>query len=413
MDIFSIGTLWRIAIRDLGRNQRRSILTFIAVAIGLALCVVLSGLMTGSIDGALQNSIRLQTGHVQVRAESYDEDIVTLEWDDLLDDPQARANNILSIPGVKSAAPRLWASGIIAKRDESINVRVFGIDPLAESSDAYKEAIIEGHFIDPEDREGVLIGQRLAKSMGLVVGDQINLMVNTSDEQPDEAIFTIRGLFNTNVPAYDDATVFLPLSKAQAITRVGDRASAIVIFLDNRKDADMVANVLYAPEYEILTWNELNQVLLGAVETSAGMLALMYMIVLAVVAVVVVNTLLMAVFERTREMGILASLGMKGRQILMMFLFEASVLGLVGMFFGIVLGSLGVLYLANVGWNMEELAATAATAEIGYGSTIYAKFDFHDILSLSLVSLGITLLGSLYPAWLAARLEPVEALRGL
>lgn len=292
-------------------------------------------------------------------------------------------------------------------------MRVFGIDPSAESSIPFKDAIIEGQFIDPEDRESILIGQRLAKSMGLVIGDQVKLMVNTADEQPDEANFTIRGLFKTNVPAYDDATVFLPLSKAQAITRVGDRASALVILLDNREDADMVASAIKAPEFEILTWNELNQVLLGAVETSAGMLALMYMIVLAVVAVVVANTLLMVVFERTREMGILASLGMKGRQILIMFLLEASVLGLVGMLFGILLGSLGVYYLANVGWNLEELAATAATAEIGYGSTIYAKFDFQDIFSLSLVSMGITLLASLYPAWLAARLEPAEALRAL
>jgi ABC-type antimicrobial peptide transport system permease subunit len=133
-------------------------------------------------------------------------------------------------------------------------------------------------------------------------------------------------------------------------------------------------------------------------------------VVLAVVAVVIANTLLMAVFERTREMGILAALGMKGRQIMAMFVLEAGALAVVGVILGVILGSLGVYYLATVGWHIGEMAAVA-TSEVAYGETIYARFDWSDTIILSLASLVITLVASLYPAWFAARMEPIDALR--
>jgi ABC-type antimicrobial peptide transport system permease subunit len=120
----------------------------------------------------------------------------------------------------------------------------------------------------------------------------------------------------------------------------------------------------------------------------------------------------MAVFERTREMGILAALGMKGRQIMAMFVLEAGTLGVIGIMLGIILGSLGVYYLATQGWHIGELAMEA-TSEVAYGETIYARFAWSDTISLSAASLIITLLASLYPAWLAARLEPIDALRAL
>jgi ABC-type antimicrobial peptide transport system permease subunit len=131
-----------------------------------------------------------------------------------------------------------------------------------------------------------------------------------------------------------------------------------------------------------------------------------------VVAVVIANTLLMSVFERTREMGILAALGMKGRQIMAMFVLEAGTLGVIGIILGVILGSLGVYYLATVGWHIGELA-TMATSEVAYGETMYASFAWSDTITLSIASLVITLLASLYPAWFAARMEPIDALRAL
>jgi ABC-type lipoprotein release transport system permease subunit len=410
----SIGKLWMIAYRDLGRNRRRSVLTLVAVALGIALLITMSALMEGAVGGSLDNSIRLQTGHVQVREESYDEDEVSLEWEDLLNDPQGLATQAQALESVRVATPVLWANGMVTARDESVGVQVYGIDPPSEAHAPIRDGLVAGEFLAPDDRGGILIGKRLADSLGLTVGGQVSLLVSTADQQPDEAVFTIRGLYSTGVASYDETTVFLPLSKAQAFTRTGERASAIRILLDDREEANAVAATLRAPERSVLTWRDLNKVLLQAMEQGAIFMQLMYLVVLAVVAVVIANTLLMAVFERTREMGILAALGMKGRQILLMFVLEAGTLGLAGIALGIVLGGMGVAYLTTVGLPIGEAAAAGeASSIITYGNILYARFSPSDMVSLSIAELIITLLASLYPAWLAARLEPIEALRAL
>jgi ABC-type lipoprotein release transport system permease subunit len=389
-------------------------LTLVAVALGLGLLVVTSGLIEGSVYGAIENNIRVQSGHVQIRDESYEEDKVSLKWEDLLDDPQGLTAQAQELPEVRAVTPVLWASGILATSEQSVGVRVFGIDPVSQVNNPFEEGVVAGEFLAADDRTGILIGRRLAESLGVAAGDDISLLINTSDEQPDEAIFTIRGLYDTGIPAYDETTIFLPLAKAQAFTRAGERASAIVILLhENQKEnAGEIASALRAPGLTVLTWRDLNQVILQAVEISMGILYLMYLVVLAVVAVVIANTLLMAVFERTREMGILAALGMKGRQILAMFVLEAGILGVIGIILGILVGSLGVYYLATEGWHIGDLA-NMASAEIAYGDTIYARFSWSDTAALSIASLAITLLASLYPAWFAARMEPIEALKAL
>ena len=402
--------LWRLGFRDLKRNKRRSTLTLIAVALGLAMLITFNGLMEGELAGALENTIRLQTGHVQVREESYDEDKVSLKWEDLLNDAAGLAARAQALPGVKAATPILWASGILGSRDETTGVRLFGIDPQSTAYAPIKESIVAGSFLMPDDRSGILLGEKLAKSLGLSEGSQVSLLVNTSNEQPDEAFFLIRGLFDTNTPTYDQTTVFMPLTKAQAFTRTEGRASAVFIMLQQQEDADVVATALRGPGLTTLTYRELNQVLLQTVEVSVGIMNLLYLMVLAVVAVVIANTLLMSVFERTREMGILAALGMKGRQILTMFLMEAGTLAIAGIIVGIMFGSLGVLYLTTVGYSIGEEAELAGSA-IAFGSTVYARFSPSGMLGLSLAALVITLLASLYPAWHAARLEPIQALR--
>jgi ABC-type lipoprotein release transport system permease subunit len=388
----------------------------VAVMLGLALVIALHGYEMGAIEGAIENNIRVETGHVQVRAESYDEEEVSLKWEHLLQEPQAVAARAETLPDVRDAAPVLWASGILNTAEESVGLRVYGIDPQAGTMAPFREGLVDGTWLAPDDRSGILVSRRLAETMELAVGDGISLLVNTSDEQPDEAIFDIRGLYDSGIPGFDDVTVFLPLAKAQAFTRVGDRASAVVAVLEDQEDADAVAGALSAPGLETLTWRDLNEMMLTLTESAMGILYLFYGIVMAIVAVVVANTLLMSVFERTREMGILAALGMKGRQIMGMFLMESATLGLLGILLGVGLGSLGVYYLATVGisYGDVDMAAVAGTGSgFAMGNRIYGAFQWGDTAVLAVVCLVIILAASLYPAWFATRKEPIEALRAL
>jgi ABC-type lipoprotein release transport system permease subunit len=278
----------------------------------------------------------------------------------------------------------------------------------------FKEGLVAGSWLASDDRGGILISRRLAETMGLAVGDSISLLVNTSDDQPDEDVFEIRGLYDSGIPGFDNVTVFLPLAKAQAFTRAGDRASAVVALLDDQEGADAVAAALGAPGLEILTWRDLNAMILTVRESAMGILYLLYGIVLAIVAVVVANTLLMSVFERTREMGILASLGMKGREIMGMFLMESATLGVLGILLGVGLGTLGVYYLVTVGISLGDLdiSEVAGTGSgFALGNTLYGTYIWADTARLAMVCLVIILAASLYPAWFATRKEPIDALR--
>jgi ABC-type lipoprotein release transport system permease subunit len=405
----AFGKLWVIAYRDLGRNRRRSILSLIAVALGLALLIVMNGYIAGVTDEAMQNEIRLRSGHVQIRADSYEEEQVSLQWEDLLEDPEPFAARASALPEVRAAAPVLWASGILNTVDDSVGLRIYGIDPTSPIYAPIQEAMVAGEFLTPNDRGGVLLGKRLADSMGITLGQDVNLTIINADGQPDEANFTVRGLFDTGIYSYDESAIFMPLSRAQAFTRTDGHASTITMLLNRQEDADRVAAALQGSDITTLTWRDVNQAFLQVMDASKAFYWLLDIIVMLIVAVVIANTLLMAVFERIREMGILAALGMKGRQIMLMFLLEAAILGLAGIVVGVVLGSAGVAYLATVGLHIGDLGSTASG--IALSETVHARFVPATFASLSFGTLATILLASLYPAWFAIRREPAEALR--
>lgn len=400
--------LWTIAYRDLGRNRRRTFFTMFAVALGLGLTIVLSGLIAGAFDNSIQNSIRLETGHVQLRADSYEAQKLSLQWKDLLKDPEALAAKANAMDEVAAAAPVLWAAGVLNTPDEAVGLKFYGIDPTSAVHDPIRESMVAGEFLTADDRGGILIGQRLADDLGIQVGQKVTLAVVNADGEPEEALFTVRGLFSTGFPAYDQGALFMPLAKAQAFTRTDGHASAVVIMLHRQEDADAVAAALQEPGVTALTWRDLNQVVLDLVKTATGIYDMMYAVVLLVVVVVVANTLLMAVFERVQEVGILSALGMKRRQIMVMFLLEAAIIALAGIVLGFALGAIGVAYLANVGIYIGD----AANSMQGFtlGTRMYGSFDAQTAIALSLWTLALTLVASLYPAWFAARMEPVKAL---
>ncbi len=408
----AFGKLWQIAYRDLGRNRRRSFFTLVAVAVGLALLIFINGLIAGVMHDAVENNIRLRTGHVQLRAPSYEEEKSSLEWQDLLDNGEDLAAKAQALPQVASAAPVLWAIGILNTAEDTTNLQVYGIDVTSDFYAPVRDGLVAGEFLAADDRSGILLGKRLADSMGLQPGSKVSLTLIDADGQPQEQIYTVRGLFRSGAVSYDENSVFLPLAKAQAVTNTAGRASAVTILLHNQEDAEAVAATLAAPDVKALTWTELNQTFLQTMEVGLRFYLILDFIVMLVVAVVIANTLLMAVFERVREMGILAALGMKGRQIMGMFLLEAATLGLLGIVVGIVLGTAIVLYMTNHGIYMGEDVA-GSVENIQLGATMYTRLVPTTIANLSLATLVVILLGSLYPAWFAARLEPAQALHSL
>ena len=407
----ALGKLWTIAWRDLGRNRRRTLFSIVAVALGLALLIMMDGFVAGIVQDSLENTIRFETGHVQLRADSYDKEKTSLQWKDLLADPEALAAQANAMPEVRAAAPVLWASAVLNTRDESTGLQIYGIDTQSALYDPFRQAMVDGEFLAPDDRSGVLMGKRLADSLGLGVGDKINVAVVNANGDPDDQAFTIRGLYATGFFTYDDGSLLMPLSKAQAYTATDGHASAVVMMLNDEQSADMVAAAFRQPGVSALTYLDLNAVFLQTMEAATSFYVILYGIVILVVAVIIANTLLMAVFERVREMGILAALGMKGRQIATMFLLEAGIMGVMGAILGVILGAASVAYLATAGMKIADVGSMVQG--IAIGTTVRATFNPGGMASLALWTLIITLLAALYPARYASRLEPVDALRAL
>ena len=400
---------FKLAFRNLGRNKSRSLLSALAVGIGMALLLLMVSVLEGEMSGALQNTIRLQSGHLQVRPASFEEGKISLKWEDLIENPDQVAQRIKSISQVTVATPRLIASSILTVKEESKGVQILGIDPDSPANQPFRDGMLSGEFIQADDREGILVGNVLADKLKLKVNDKVNLLVTTSNGDVIEQLFTIRGIFTTRTPGYDESTIFMPLAKAQAITATENHASTIFVLLQNSDQADAVAQALKSNNYQILTWRDQNVFITQFEDYANAFFIVIYLIVLGITATVVTNTLVMAVFERTREIGILAAIGMKGRGIMAQFLAEAALLATGGVIGGLLIGGALVAYFTVNGIYIGDYGITGVLFE----DRIYAHLTLQNTINLAIVTYVITLIASLYPARLAARLEPVEALHGL
>ena len=400
--------LFKLAYRNLGRNRTRSILSVLAVGVGMALLLLMVSVLEGEMRGALQNTIRLQSGHLQVRPASYDENKISLKWEDLIADPNQVVEKIKSLPQVTIATPRLIASAILTLSDESKGVQIIGIEPDSAANQPFREGMTAGEFLKADDREGILIGQVLADKLNLKVGDTVNLLVTTSNGDVNEQLFTVRGIFSTRTPGYDGSTVFMPLAKAQTITATENHASTIFVMLQDTEQAEPVAQALQSDSYKILTWRDQNQLIVQFEDFAGAFFIVLYLIVLGITATVVTNTLVMAVFERTREIGILAAIGMKGRGIMAQFLAEAALLATGGVIGGLIIGGVMVYFATVKGFYIGNFGITGVLFE----ERIYAHLTLGNTINLAVITYIITLIASLYPAMLAARMEPVEALHG-
>jgi ABC-type lipoprotein release transport system permease subunit len=398
----------KMAFRDLGRNRRRSFFSALAVGGGLALLILMASVVEGEMGGALENAIKLQSGHIQIRAATYDENKSSLKWEDLVADPDEIVNKIAALDQVKAATPRLYASGFLSSGTQSAGAKITGIDPLSSASDPYREGIIGGQYLSPDDRDAVLIGRPMAEKLNLKVGDNVGLSLNTADGNVQEQTFTVKGIYTTNTYGFDSSTVFLPLAKVQAMTRTENHASTIFVILKDTTMTDIVAPALgVSSNLEVKTWKDLNSLFVEWEAMAQSYIGFLYIIILAISVSVIINTLIMSVYERTREIGILSAIGMRGGRIMMLFLAESSLLAIGGVIMGLIIGVLATLYFNVNGFYVGNMGLNG----IAITDTVYARLTMENLINLTIMTFVATILAGLYPAVMASRMQPVEALR--
>ena len=398
---------FKMAFRDLGRNRRRSFFSALAVSVGLAILILMASVIEGEMGTAIQGAILLQSGHIQVRAASYDENKSSLKWQDLVLNPDQIAAQISALPQVKAATPRLFASGFLSAGNESSGARIIGIDPQSAANDPYRLGLISGSFLPADDGGGVLIGKPAADKLHLKAGDNVSLSVNTANGDVAEQTFVVRGIYSTGTNSFDGATIFLPLAKAQAITQTQNHASTIIVVLKDISNTDSVAAALKGSGLKVFTWKDLNTLILDWETTANSYISILYLIILAITASVIINTLIMSVYERTREIGILSAIGMRSGRIMGLFLVESALLAAGGVLMGVVLGLMSVFLFNIKGFYIGNMGLTGFMV----ANTIFAKLTLSSMINLSILTFIVTILAGLYPAIMASRLQPVEALR--
>ncbi len=245
----------KLAFRNLNRNRRRSILSALAISMGLALLMLIASVLRGEMSSSIDKSIMLVSGHIQIRSSNYVDSKSSLKWADLVADPEKIIADIQSVAQINAliedATPRLYASAIISTGNDSLGVQVLGIDPPAKANDPFISGLTSGAFITADDANGVVISQLIADKLKMKVGDSISLLVNTSNGDVVQQDFTIRGLYTTHTPSYDESTILMPLAKAQAITSTQNHASTIFILLKDRAQTDAVAAAIQGTGYQV------------------------------------------------------------------------------------------------------------------------------------------------------------------
>jgi len=399
-----------MAWRNVWRNRRRTLIALLAIALGLALLVFMDGLIGGSRQAIYGNAVRLQGGNVQVHAPGYREKAKRLP---LL--PLADANVVvqaaLAQPQVVATSRRINTGGFVSSRKATLPVRISGIEPEQESPVGLLAAnIVQGRYLAADDEDLILIGLAMADRLKVGVGDRITLVGRATHEQMRRRTMTVVGIYNLGLPEAEKRMVYVSLAEAQTLFDLRDQATEVAVALESVGQEQPVVAALQAalPGYEVASWEELNPEMKQSLDVDELFMNIFGLVVLLIAGVGILNLLLMAVFERTREIGLLAAMGLKRREILVLFLLEGVLIGLLGALAGCVLGGLVVSAVGQVGIELS-------VAELGemmalLGDRLYPELQVDLLVERALTVAVIAALASLYPAWQASRREPAEAL---
>ena len=403
-----VPVLTRLAWRYLWRNHRRTIIMLSAIVIGVWAMIFMTALTRGMVDQMIKDGISVLPGHVQVHNPQFLDDPSVSNRIAISDEQLSR---MFDPAGFKAWASRVRVPAVITSERESRGVTLLGIDPAAEREFSfvnYDE--VEGRFLESAEDTGVVIGRKLANTLETRVGKRIVLMSQDPDNEIADRGFRIVGLFDASMPAFEEMYVFVGKKTAQKMLRIGDTTTEIVFVGDDYRNVD--------PTYErvietadsnlkVSRWYEVDTYLGTMMKVMDGFVLIWVIVIFLALSFGLVNTLVMAVFERIREIGLMLALGMKPASILGQIIIESMLLLVVGLAIGDVLAWATIQPL-NEGIDISAVAE--GMEMMGASSVLYPKLYLNDMILANVVVLILGFLASLSPAWRASRYEPVEAI---
>ncbi|MCG6905602.1 MAG: ABC transporter permease [Desulfobacteraceae bacterium] len=406
-----MGIYLQMAWRNVWRNRRRTLVILTAVVIGVWSMICVGALSRGIADQMVQNGIATLTGHLQIHRRGFRSDPVV---ENSMTDPAAVLARLPALlpPGSRWSV-RVRVNAVAANARHSGGVTLVGVDPAREAQVSFiGGGVTTGVFLPPDVPWAIVVGRALAEQFDTRPGRKLVLMSQDTEREIASRAFRITGVFDAEMAATEKQFVFVNLAQAREMLKLGGGASEVAIVLPDPRLVDTVAHrlrtALASERCEVHTWQELLPLVTAILKMYDVFIFLWFLVVFVAMSFGIVNTTLMAVFERIREFGLLRALGMKPSGIVASVLTESLMLLALGSGLGNALGLASVLALSERGIDLSAMAAGLEFA--GMGRVIIPRIVTLDLALANGVVLVLGAVVSVYPALKAARVTPVEAL---
>jgi len=409
--------MFKIALRNIFRNKRRSVLTGLSIAVAVMIAIYLWSLVSGIVDNLFDNMIRMTSGHVRILNSDYVKREKMLPLEANIQNYKAVEKVAEENPNVTLAVGRIKFGVLLEYKGNNKPVIGTGIIPENESRvSRLDEKIVEGRMIRMGQEE-MNIGANLARDMGLELGDTLTVVTQTAYGSITAMNLKIVGIFNYGVVSIDKSTFFMPLDKAQQLLDLQDAVTEIFIIIKDMNKAQEVAKDIrtsvervYPGQYTTKPWQDVG-FFFAYMRLAKGTYAVIYFLVLFLASFTILNTMFMSVLERVKEIGTMKSLGMKNREVMGVILLEAMLIGAIASFIGAIWGSGIAYYLAVVGIDFTAVFEEMENFKFPLSSVYRAIFSWGIVFFGFCMGIFFSVLAAIPPALRAAQMEPTEALR--
>jgi len=401
-----------LAWRNVFRHTRRTIITAVAISVGLAAMIYLDTMMNGVDKMASRNIIDFETSHLEIFARGYYKEENFYSLDTIIENPNFVIDELSKVRGIAVVTPRIKFQSRISNGIDELLVLGIGID-IEKEKEVFETAksLVKGNYLKGED--DILIGEHLAKDMNLEVGSYLTVITRDRNGTYNAYDFTVAGLINTGHPLFDRNAVIMSIKTVQPLLAMQGSVTELCIKIKNENKIvslkEEIANKV-GSAYEVFTYKELSASIFEISGLKRTVQFLLALVVVIIAAVGIVNTMLMAVMERIPEIGTLKAMGFSNNDIVKMFVYEGGIIGIFGSFVGCVLGFLLSLHLSTYGL---DLSSRFESINIAYPIKFIIKgsINYITIVNVFIFGIAVSLLVMFWPVRKATKLEPVEALR--
>lgn len=404
----------KMAWRNIWRNPRRTLLTIAAISFACIILVFMLSFQLGSYDVMINTSVKNSTGHLQLQARGYLED---KEMRRVIRHPDQVADLLGSAAGIEGYTFRANGFSLVSSNDRTYGVMVTGIDPRKEAQVTNLESLVRnGEYLGEDDPFGAMIGELLAKNMKVGVGDELTILGQGLDGSVAAAVLFVRGIYESGMAEMDRNVVLMRLADFQDVFSMQGRVHETVVIAQSLTSVfglktsieDRLSSLKEGHNLIVLDWMEILPGLLQGIQMDLVSGLIMYAILIVVVAFSIFNTFLMAIFERTREFGVLLAIGTTPSRLTRLVLLESMCLTLIGIVIGMVAGSMVTLYFQHHGIYIS--GAEEMLKEYGLPSRLFPKLSVISAAAGPAIVFLITFISAVFPALRIRRIEPVEAM---